>query len=224
MSSHFRPVDQPIQRHDLVFVSEDGWRTLLEKRADLAGNPLIARWVDNGWPLVKRRVAPDDGEGVPLGLPLPPFAGKGRLSVLIDPRMIVAIAPPPTLRAARETTLPGWRSTLDAIEQLASWHSIEARVFGSVAWQALTGLDYVADQSDLDLLLSVRREAGLRAFTQSLSAIEARAPMRLDGELTFGDGLAISWRELHAGTREILVKTADDAYLADRSFFLGRTR
>ena len=37
MSSHFRPVDQPIQRHDLVFVSEDGWRTLLEKRADLAG-------------------------------------------------------------------------------------------------------------------------------------------------------------------------------------------
>jgi phosphoribosyl-dephospho-CoA transferase len=86
------------------------------------------------------------------------------------------------------------------------------------------GLDYVADQSDLDLLLSVRREAGLRAFTQSLSAIEARAPMRLDGELTFGDGLAISWRELHAGTREILVKTADDAYLADRSFFLGRTR
>ena len=44
---------------------------------------------------------------------------------------------------------------------------------------------------------------GLRAFTQSLSAIEARAPMRLDGELTFGDGLAISWRELHAGTRDI---------------------
>ena len=60
--------------------------------ADAAGeargsrrSPLIARWVDNGWPLVKRRVAPDDGEGVPLGLPLPPFAGKGRLSVLIDP-------------------------------------------------------------------------------------------------------------------------------------------
>ena len=211
MGSRCRPASLSIRRHDLVFVSVAGWRSLLETRGDLAANPLLARWVDNGWPLVRRRAAPGDGAGAPLGLPLPPFAGKGRVAIVMDPEAIVSVAPPPTLRSVRASAPPRWRSALDAVSELATRHSIEARVFGSLAWQALTGLTYLTDQSDLDLLLCVHQEVGLRALTESLAAIEKRAPMRLDGELAFGDGLALNWRELHAETREILVKTADDS-------------
>jgi phosphoribosyl-dephospho-CoA transferase len=211
-----------IPRHDLVFVSKAGWRSFLDRQPDLADNPLIARWAENGWPLVKRRTAPSDGEGASLGLPLPPFAGKQRVCIVMDFDAIVSISPPPPLSATRNAAPVVWRPTLDAIAKLASWYDINARVFGSLAWQALTGLTYLTGQSDLDLLLSVRRESRLRAFAESLAAIEARAPMRLDGELAFGDGLALNWRELRAETREILIKTPDDAYLIEREAFFGR--
>jgi phosphoribosyl-dephospho-CoA transferase len=211
-----------IRRHDLVFVSTASWRSLLKTRSDLASIPLVAGWVESGWPLVKRRPAPGDGEGVPLGLPLPPFADKKRVSMVIDLDAIVLVSPPPPLSLAREAAPVAWRSTPDAIAKLACWHVIDARVFGSLAWQALTGLTYLRDQSDLDLLLSVRRDSGLRALAQSLAAIEATAPMRLDGELAFGDGVAMNWREFNAETREVLVKTVDDAYLIGREAFLGR--
>jgi phosphoribosyl-dephospho-CoA transferase len=211
-----------IHRHDLVFVRAAGWRLLLKRRSDLGAVPLVARWVESGWPLVKRRVAPGDGEGVPLGLPLPPFADKQRVSIVMDVEAVISVSPPPPLSLASDAAPVAWRSTLDAIVKLAPWYDIEARVFGSLAWQALTGLTYLTDQSDLDLLLSVRRESGLRAFAQSLAAIEARAPMRVDGELAFGDGAAVNWREFHAETRDILVKTADDAYLIEREAFFGR--
>jgi phosphoribosyl-dephospho-CoA transferase len=224
MNSHSRPANPAIRRHDLAFVSVAGWRSLLKKHEDLAANPLVARWVENGWPLVRRRAAPGDGEGAPLGLPLPPVAGKRRLAIVMDAEAIVSVAPPPILRSARDAAPAAWHATLDAIDRLATRHDVEARVFGSLAWQALTGLDYLTDQSDLDLLLYPRREAGLRTLTESLAAIEERAPMRLDGELAFGGGWAVNWRELYAESREILVKTTDDVYLVERASFLGRAR
>ena len=54
------------------------------------------------------------------------------------------------------------------------------------------------------------------ASTADLAAIEAAAPMRLDGELVRDDGAAVNWREFHAGAREILVKTIDGVALLDR--------
>jgi len=97
---------------------------------------------------------------------------------------------------------------------------VQARVFGSLAWRALTGLDYLTDRSDLDLLLYVRRDTDLRRLAAELAEIEAAAPMRLDGELVRDDAAAVNWRELHAGAREILVKTVGGVALVDTSLFL----
>jgi phosphoribosyl-dephospho-CoA transferase len=157
---------------------------------------------------------------VALGLPLPPSAGKRRLSFLMQPEDIVSTTPPPTLRTAGGLAPRAWRPTLDAVDALASRHSVQARVFGSLAWRALTGLDYLTDRSDLDLLLYVHRDTDLRRLTAELAEIEAAAPMRLDGELVRDDAAAVNWRELHAGAREILVKTVGGVALVDTSFFL----
>ena len=99
----------------------------------------------------------------------------------------------------------GRRSTLSASSPRGI--AVEARVFGSLAWRALTGLDYLTDRSDLDLLLHVHRDTDIHRLTAELAGIEAAAPMRLDGELVRDDGAAVNWREFHAGAREILVKT-----------------
>lgn len=210
-----------VRRHDLIFVSPAAWRALLQTREDLARDLLVAGWVDRGWPLIARRATPCEKPGITLGLPLPPFAGKRRLSIVMQPDDIVSTAPPPRLRDAIGVAPARWRDAMDEIASLASRHGVEARIFGSLAWQSLTGLEYLTATSDLDLLLPVRNDNDLAALTAGLAAIEATAPMRFDGELMRDDGAGVNWRELHAGNSEILIKTTAGVALLDAGVFLG---
>lgn len=218
-----KPSERPAGRHDLIYVSPQGWRAMLAARGDLGDNPLLARWSDEEWPTVRRRPAPSEPEGVAVGLPLPPSAGKRRLSFVLQPDDIISTARPHLLNSARGSAPLAWWPTLDRLGELALRHSVEARVFGSLAWQILTGLDYLTDRSDLDLLLDVRRETDLDCIAADLAAIEADAPMRLDGELMRDDGTAVNWREFHTGAREVLVKRIDGVGLLDRSLFISGT-
>ncbi|HEY9212541.1 MAG TPA: malonate decarboxylase holo-[acyl-carrier-protein] synthase [Ancylobacter sp.] len=220
MASLSRSGDRPMKRHDLVFVSPAGWRSRLAAHGDLAADPLVSSWVDRGWPLIGRRAVPDEAHGVALGLPLPPFAGKRRLSFVMPPEHIVSTAPPPALSAAIPVAPRVWWPTLEALDELASRHGVEARVFGSLAWRALTGLDYLTASSDLDLLLHVHRDTDIARLATELAGIEALAPMRLDGELIRDDGAAVNWRECHAGAREVLVKSLAGVALLDTRLFL----
>jgi phosphoribosyl-dephospho-CoA transferase len=116
---------------------------------------------------------------------------------------------------------PTWRPTLERLDELASLHSVEARVFGGLAWRALTGLDYLTDRSDLDLLLRIDRDTDVAALVTGMAEIEAPAPMRLDGELVRDDGAAVNWRELQAGADQVLVKTIGGVALLDTNLFLA---
>jgi phosphoribosyl-dephospho-CoA transferase len=133
---------------------------------------------------------------------------------------VISTSRPPKLDGARPAAPHAWQSTLDAVHELAAKHVIEIRVFGSLAWRVLTGLDYLTDHSDLDLLLPVHGATDFSRLTQDLAQIEVRAPMRLDGELIAGDGTAVSWREFHVGAREILARTASSVALIDREEFV----
>ncbi|MEJ1963133.1 MAG: malonate decarboxylase holo-[acyl-carrier-protein] synthase [Gammaproteobacteria bacterium] len=219
MSSHSSPAERP-RRHDLVFIKPQSWLATLASRDDLAADPLVALWVDRGWPLIGRRAMPGELNGVPLGLPLPPFAGKRRLSFLMQPGDFLSTRSPPVLRATTQVAPRAWWHTLERLDELATRHSLELRVCGSLAWRALTGLNYVTEQSDLDLLLYVNRDTDLHRVTAELAAIEATAPMRLDGELIRLDGAAVNWREFHSGASEVLVKTVCAVALLEPQLFL----
>jgi phosphoribosyl-dephospho-CoA transferase len=213
------PAERSIVRHDLVVVSPEGWRAMFARHDDLAAEPLVVRWSQQGWPAVRRRAVLGEPLGVALGLPLPPSAGKKRLSLLVEDHHVESVERPPSLDAARGSAPPAWQATLDRLGELTLRHAIDARVFGSLAWQTLTGLDYVTGRSDLDLLLEVRRETDLDRLTAEVSAIEAAAPMRLDGELMRHDGAAVNWREFRAGASKVLVKHIDGVNLIDRVQF-----
>ena len=122
MTSPCKPSERPPGRHDLVFVSPEGWRALLAARGDLAADPLVARWADEGWPMIGRRAMPGEPSGVALGLPLPPSAGKKRLSFLVQPERHHFDCPPPALKAARGSAPRAWWPTLDRLDELAVRH------------------------------------------------------------------------------------------------------
>ncbi len=220
MASPSSRSDETLRRHDLVFVAPAAWRSLLEASPDLAEEQLIIGWADRGWPLIVRRTVPGEAEGVPLGLPLPPAHGKRRLAFTMQPHHVIATSPPPLLSQAIGVAPAHWRPTLDGLVALAIARGGEARIYGSLAWHLLTGLDYLTPKSDIDLLLPLPPAADVARMTAELRALEIAAPMNLDGELVRDDGAAVNWRELHEGAREVLVKTMRDAVLLPASQFL----
>ncbi|PJG56253.1 malonate decarboxylase holo-[acyl-carrier-protein] synthase [Bradyrhizobium forestalis] len=213
--------ERPPGRHDLVFVSPAGWRTMLDARGDLATDALVARWPKMRWPTIRRRALPGEANGLALGLPLPPSAGKRRISLLVDDDHVTSVARPPLLRQARAYAPRNWWPTLDRLDALARRHAVDARVFGSLAWQSLTGLDYVTTRSDLDVLFEFRAETDIDRFVADVAAIETDAPMRLDGELMAADGAAVNWREFHGGASELLVKNIECVVLLGRRQFIS---
>jgi phosphoribosyl-dephospho-CoA transferase len=223
VSSHSRRSNENPRRHDLVVVRPTAWRSFLETRDDLAEDALVAGWVDRGWPLIARRYAPAENSGVPLGLPLPPSAGKRRIGLLMDPADIVLSTHPPLLSAAFRVAPAAWAPTLRILDQVATRFGVEARVFGSLAWCLLTGLNYLSASSDLDFIMSLPRPGKFARLIAELAAIDSTAPMRLDGEMVSDDGAGVHWRELHSGARDVLAKTVRQPTLLNSAEFIGRS-
>jgi phosphoribosyl-dephospho-CoA transferase len=221
MNSPSRCASENPRRHDLVFVSPTAWRSFLESRADLADDPLAAGWVDRGWPLIARRLMREEGHGVPLGLPLPPSAGKRRIGLLMDPAGIRSTARPPLLSAAFRVAPAAWIPTLRTLDYVAARLGVEARVFGSLAWCLLTGLDYLSVRSDLDFILSLPHPRDFAELMAALGSIDSAAPMRLGGEIVRDDGAGVHWRELHSGARDVLAKTVGGPTLLNSAEFTG---
>ena len=135
---------------------------------------------------------------------------------------MISVAPPPTLQEARHAAPPLWQPTVDNLLDLATVASVELRVFGSLAWQWLTGLNYLTARSDLDLLFMSLPAANIPALLTKLAVVAACAPMRIDGEVVRADGNAAHWQELHAATGEVLVKSLNAVSVQGTATFLDK--
>jgi phosphoribosyl-dephospho-CoA transferase len=224
VSSPSPRAEPPLRRHQLAGVYPAAWNLLLRARADLAGEPLLQDWATLGRPLIVRRRDPLDGDGVLLGLPLPPSAGKRRIAVEMRAAAIVSVSPLPSVSEVLGAAPIAWQPCLQELTDLSRVYEVRGGVFGSLCWQWLTGLTYLGPRSDVDIAWSLPRPDRLEQFLVDLADIDARAPVRLDGELVRADGAGANWRELHAGGTELALKTASQALLCARSDFIGAAR
>jgi phosphoribosyl-dephospho-CoA transferase len=207
-----------MQRHDLAYISCNGWDATLAAQPDLVGNEIISRWIDACWPLIVRRGTPGQTQ-IALGLPLPPAAGKTRLAFLMDPEHILFLSKPPELCNLFNAAPCRWRPTLECVLEIATRHAVETRVFGSLAWHFITEMSYLSAGSDLDLLFYVRSDTELDHLAADLAEIDIVSPVRIDGELIRPDGAAVNWREVHSGAPQVLVKTCHGVDIIDRNLF-----
>ena len=195
-----------LARHDLLAVAPADWDAVAATRA--ARPPLlpdavalVARWGKVGWPVIARRRAPGDPPGaVPVGLALPPSAGKARVSMTVPADVGVHLVPGVALDAARAAAPPDWQATIDAALSLGASLGLVPQVFGALLWQSLTGMVYLHAESDIDILWSEADPAAIGPLLDGLARLEAAAPMRIDGEVLTSLG-GVAWRELAAGRR-----------------------
>jgi phosphoribosyl-dephospho-CoA transferase len=210
-------------RHELVWLDPKAWPDLIGHRDDLSGLEAVQAWCANGWPLVVRRPDPDSDQGgdrLALGLPLPPALGKRRIALDAPCAAVLSRRPPLRLEEASAAIPQPWRTTVDALLSAAQCCGADLRVFGALAWQALTGLDYLHAGSDLDLIATASAGGSLDLL-DAVARIEAEAPMRIDLELVRPDGASANAGELRGIEAEILVKTTAGVELWPRQRFLA---
>ncbi|WP_267421553.1 malonate decarboxylase holo-[acyl-carrier-protein] synthase [Methylobacterium sp. GC_Met_2] len=188
-------MSETYRRHDLVQVNVSAWGAWLGTRHDLDGVRHLDRWAQEGRPLIVRRRMPGEtGETVPLGLPMPPSDGKRRIGLALPAAALTPMAAL-NLAEASDYAPTAWRPAIAALLSLGCDHGIVPRPFGSLLWQAVTGLTYLNATSDLDLLWPCPDPVPINLLT-GLEAIAENAAMRIDGEILLPDGTGLHWREL----------------------------
>lgn len=212
---------ESLRRHTLVWLAADSaWQ---------AQSPALAvrlrTWFAGGHPAILARRAP----GTPcdllqLGVPLPPQDGKQRLVLTAPAEVVLRQAALPALDAVISAAPADWQPALLALQQAAARLALCPRVFGALAWQALTGLSYVHARSDVDLLWEIESIGQADAIAALLQHWETRFGLRADGEMRLPSGVACSWREYAGGAARLLVKTDDDARLIARAQLFDNLR
>lgn len=200
-----------LHRHQIVWLGDAGWRQVQDRDWDAQARECLAYWADKRLPLVvTRQTCVADEASIALGLPAPGRWNRRRLALSVARSDVlyfdefplaekaVALLPAPTRSA--------WRGLCASLKATG----VNARVYGSYGWQLLSGLDHVRTGSDIDLWLSVSGRDQADAAVACLQSFPGE-PLRLDGELMFGDGTAVAWCEWLAWrsgrVKSLLVKT-----------------
>ncbi|WP_323055531.1 malonate decarboxylase holo-[acyl-carrier-protein] synthase [Brucella intermedia] len=198
-----------LERHAFVrLVSTPGCGALSNQEAEA--------WRQAGLPFVVASTKAEDPKGhIRLGLATP---DKRRMGFLVEPVAIDAVLPPPRLCEAMNAAPAHWQQSLLQIAGLCEAAEIEAAVFGSLAWTAMSGHNFLHSRSDLDLLLKPNSGGSLllrSALSDLLS--DTSLPFRLDGEIVLSNDAGVNIREYYASPSELLLKAHGDVRLAPRA-------
>ena len=204
-------------RHDLLFLDE----------SDFSGHPdstVIAKWLESGHPVIVHRPGiAFGGEGVHCGIPLPPGEGKNKISFIAPIASIKRCAGLPDLEKCLGH-LTGSRQ-LQLAEFIDSYrkNNLRAEVFGSLAWQHLTGLTYLHEDSDIDLRFRIKNPMTLERLASILRQFPQICGKLCDIELELWNGMSFPWREFINGSTQLMIKTLNDVFLLKKSLLpLGK--
>ncbi len=207
-------------RHTLVWVRPECREAVAVQIMDDAMRACVAAWLAADRPLVvSRQPYGCAADTIATGLALPPAQGRHRIALAVAVNDIHGYAPPLRLSDAIAHAPVEWRTSLAELDFAAAKIELELRVFGSLAWQMLSGQSYLTPQSDIDLLWRPLSPVQLEQGVALLARWERASGLRADGEMLFGTNGAVSWREwltLKSGSdRRVLVKRACSAELVD---------
>lgn len=198
------------RRHDLVWLDPEAPRTIFG-----AGPEVVADWIAAGLPFVTARREGSRQDQLRLGFTRPGLGPRHRVAVTAPIAALERQDEAPTLSSLLPKLPEDWQRALADLDVALKGVGCVVRVFGSAVTHCLTGQATLRADSDLDLLLDCTEFDQVDAVLSILTAAVAGADLpRLDGEIRFANGWAVSWRELAqvwpAAEAQVLAK-ADQA-------------
>ena len=199
------PVDSRPARHARVWLDRATWRSSV-LQVDANDVEPLDRWVAAGRSLVACRRDPAIADACVLGVGLPT---RRRLAVVVQAGAVTRVEPPLRLEAVVDAAPAGWRAALRDLGERGELVSTHFHVYGSLAWQAISGDSHIGPASDIDLLWSATSPRQVDQVVTLLLRWEAETGLRADGEALLPHGGGVSWRECAARPERVLVKEAD---------------
>lgn len=216
-----------LTRHTLLWLRSDAALAGASRATPREHVATLNAWITADRPVIVRRPGATERVAeheIAVGLSLPPAPGERRIAAVISRAAIHRIAPPMTVGEAMPALPRPWQRDLHRLVRDAHGIHIDVRIFGSLAWQALTGLPYVRDGSDADLLLAPSVRDHVSMLIALLTRWEYDTGRRADAELVFPGDAAVSWREWSQGrdAQRVLVKSTARVALMMRGELLAR--
>jgi len=223
-----------MRRHDLATIRPGAPVQIQCNEMAQDAEAIVQDWISGGLPLVIARQSRGQNGGtdqIALGLTLPPNEASRRIGCLLHADDILQVCPPTPLLACIPSLPLNLVIPLLALAEDLQAIGIEALVYGSLAWQAISGVDYLHAGSDIDLLCEVDTPGQLHELIAILEKHSSTLDHRLDGEIRFPDGSAVAWLELANAlgnpAAELLIKENADVRMVRVSdlddFFRGKT-
>jgi phosphoribosyl-dephospho-CoA transferase len=213
----------PYLRHDLIWLNPEIDAGLFAEN-DQAQQ--ARKWVKNDFPLVVARQSDPLAKAsnqIVIGFTLPSAPMRTRVLLKADCAAIIAHRRPILLHDAIQFTPKSWRQTIQKLNELFEKSGVTARIYGSLSSEIFTGIKYLDDASDLDLLMEYGEDTKLTELLAQL--VNFPAIPRIDGEILASSGWAVSWRELasafhSAKPRQVLAKSASEISLMPIDHFM----
>jgi phosphoribosyl-dephospho-CoA transferase len=215
------------QRHDLAWLDPeiDAGEFASEQQAEYARS-----WVMKGFPLVVARqtdVHLSEPNQIILGFTLPSAPSRIRVMLRANRSAIIRHSRPILLSETINFAPVNWRIGLNNLVALFEKFKIVARVYGSLSSEIFSGMRYLDEASDLDLLLEISDETNLPMLLAELGDFPLSLP-RIDGEILSSSGWAAPWRELttalHTGSScKVLAKSISEIRLIPAEEFIQST-
>jgi len=185
-----------LHRHQLARLTDAGWSSILQRPWDDQALECLAHWTAHRLPLVVTRqpLGAISTDLVALGLPSPARWDRRRLALQVPHSAVWRVDEFPRLSEVLALLPHSVQRPMQGLLAALDIERVVARVFGSYGWQSISGLAHVRPGSDLDLWVAVNGAAQADAAAHVLQAFGSNE-LRLDGELVFGDGSAVAWRE-----------------------------
>jgi len=192
-------------RHDLLYLKKDFSPCASEE------SERIHEWISHGYPVIVRRPGVcKNGNGVHCGISLPPAAGKKRIAFTVPTDAIEEKMGLPFLSTVKLETVSDFIKLCDK-------NGFAPKVFGSLAWEHITGMEYFTESSDIDILFNVSSNTELYRLQEMLSSVPEELIKLFDIEIVLWNGDAFSWREFLNSSRKIMVKNINDVFTINKS-------
>jgi len=194
-----------MRRHDWVHLREDARPVFAT--ADATALAFAQDWLAQGRPLVVAR-QPGSGNGLVLGLALPVEYATRRVACTVEPGEVLRHRNPLTVDEAAHVLPAHDAQALRRFAAALAGNALQVGVYGSTAWECVSGMRYRHEGSDVDVVCDVASSAGLNACLAAFERGTRDFRARLDGEIRFAGGRAVAWRELAeacAGTAGVVL-------------------
>jgi phosphoribosyl-dephospho-CoA transferase len=194
------------RRHNLIFVDTDRLENLSSKIAYI--------WFAAGYPGIVRRPCVTRDNKLCLGIPLPPEQGKLRISSEVPESAVISVESPPKLEDCLSSAPASYQESLNSLHDKLNIAGISANIIGSLGWEKITGLSYLTDKSDLDLLFIVNSKSEFSKINDILSEWHPNAKGKYDIEIMLSNGNGFLWKEYRQSSGNMLVKGNSQVFTA----------